>query len=102
MGPFSLPATKNLRWRTTQTQRLRRGERVRTLLRLRPQELAPAVGPRLAPTTCNCSSLLRDCDLYMRLEQTKYDNSETGCCAKLDTKLWDGRELDWNDKLFLK
>jgi len=38
----------------------------------------------------------------MRLEQTNYDNSETGCCAKLDIKLWDGRELDWKDKLFLK
>lgn len=38
----------------------------------------------------------------MRLEQTNYDNSETGCCAKLDTKLWDGRELDWTNKLFLK
>jgi len=38
----------------------------------------------------------------MRLEQTNYDNSETGCCAKLDIELWDGRELDWKDKLFLK
>jgi len=38
----------------------------------------------------------------MRLEQTNYDNSETGCCAKLDTKLWDGRELVWKDKLFLR
>lgn len=38
----------------------------------------------------------------MKLEETNYDNSETGCCAKLDTKLWDGRELDWKDKLFLK
>ena len=38
----------------------------------------------------------------MRLEQTNYDNSETGCCAKLDTKLWDGRELDWKEKPFLK
>jgi len=38
----------------------------------------------------------------MRLEQTNYDNSETGCCAKLDIERWDGRELDWKDKLFLK
>lgn len=38
----------------------------------------------------------------MRLEQTRYDNSETGCCARLDRKLWDGRELEWKNKLFLK
>lgn len=38
----------------------------------------------------------------MRLEQTRYDNSETGCCARLDPKLWDKRELAWSGKLFLK
>lgn len=38
----------------------------------------------------------------MRLEQTHYDNSETGCCAKFDPKLWDERELIWKDKTFLK
>ena len=38
----------------------------------------------------------------MKLEQTNYDNSETGCCARLDTKLWDERELEWEDKPFLK
>lgn len=38
----------------------------------------------------------------MRLEQTNYDNSETGCCARLDTALWDDRELSWTDKPFLK
>lgn len=38
----------------------------------------------------------------MRLEQTNYDNAETGCCARLDVKLWDDRELNWQDKLFLK
>ncbi|MCC7383332.1 MAG: hypothetical protein IT384_15960 [Deltaproteobacteria bacterium] len=38
----------------------------------------------------------------MRLAQAHYDNAETGCCARLDTKLWDGRELAWKDKPFLK
>jgi len=38
----------------------------------------------------------------MRLEQTNYDNAETKCCARLDTKLWDERELEWKDKPFLK
>lgn len=38
----------------------------------------------------------------MRLEQTHYNNSETGCCAKLDAKLWNHRELSWNDKPFLR
>ena len=38
----------------------------------------------------------------MKLEQTNYDNSETGCCARLDTTLWDERELEWEDKPFLK
>ena len=37
----------------------------------------------------------------MKLEQTNYDNSETGCCARLDTTLWDERELEWEDKSFL-
>lgn len=38
----------------------------------------------------------------MKLEQAHYDNSETGCCARLDTKLWDDRELSWSEKPFLK
>lgn len=38
----------------------------------------------------------------MKLEQTNYDNSETGCCARLDIKKWDEQELDWKDKPFLK
>lgn len=38
----------------------------------------------------------------MKLEDTDYDNSETGCCAKLDVARWDGRELNWQDKPFLK
>ena len=38
----------------------------------------------------------------MRLEQTKYDNAETGCCARLNTAQWDEREWEWKDKAFLK
>jgi hypothetical protein len=38
----------------------------------------------------------------MKLEQTKYDNSETGCCARLDTTLWEDRALEWKDKPFLR
>jgi hypothetical protein len=38
----------------------------------------------------------------MRLAETTYDNSETGCCARLDTDKWDGRVLEWKDKPFLK
>ncbi len=38
----------------------------------------------------------------MKLADTHYDNSETGCCARLDRELWDEREFDWKDKPFLK
>jgi hypothetical protein len=38
----------------------------------------------------------------MKLEDTKYDNSETGCCARLDTEYWDGREFEWKDQPFLR
>ena len=38
----------------------------------------------------------------MRLAQADYENAETGCCAKLDATLWDGRKLEWKDKPFLK
>jgi hypothetical protein len=38
----------------------------------------------------------------MRLEETTYDNSETGCCEHLDPDEWNGRELEWQDKPFLK
>jgi len=30
------------------------------------------------------------------------DIPETGCCPKLDTKLWDEKEVKWNNKLFVK
>jgi hypothetical protein len=38
----------------------------------------------------------------MKLAETKYDNSETGCCARLDVTFWDEQRLDWEDKLFLQ
>ena len=38
----------------------------------------------------------------MRLAETNYDNSETGCCARLDEGRWDNRELTWNERPFLK
>ena len=38
----------------------------------------------------------------MKLAETKYDNAETGCCARLDAAKWDGKEIEWKDKLFLK
>lgn len=38
----------------------------------------------------------------MRLSETNYDNSETGCCARLKRDDYDEREWTWNDKLFLK
>lgn len=38
----------------------------------------------------------------MKLAETNYDNSETGCCARLDVDAWDGREVTWSDKLFVR
>ncbi len=38
----------------------------------------------------------------MKLSQTHYDNAETGCCARVDEKLWDGRVFEWQGKPFLK
>ena len=38
----------------------------------------------------------------MRLEQTNYDNRETGCCAKLDEASWNDRELVFDRKPFVK
>ena len=43
-----------------------------------------------------------DGSCVMKLAEAKYDNAETGCCAKLDAGLWDGRRLEWNEKPFLK
>ncbi len=38
----------------------------------------------------------------MRLAETNYDNSETGCCARVDLAQWEGKTLEWKDKPFLK
>ena len=38
----------------------------------------------------------------MKLSETTYDNSETGCCARLDESRWDGQTFTWNNKPFLK
>lgn len=38
----------------------------------------------------------------MRLVEAAYDNSETGCCAPLDTHRWDGRKHAWFEKPFLR
>jgi hypothetical protein len=38
----------------------------------------------------------------MKLAETTYDNAETGCCARLDVAHWDGQQLQWTDKPFLK
>jgi hypothetical protein len=28
--------------------------------------------------------------------------NDTGCCPRFDPELWDGKEITWNDKLFVK
>ncbi len=38
----------------------------------------------------------------MKLADTNYDASETGCCARLDPALWDEKEITWQDKPFLR
>ena len=38
----------------------------------------------------------------MKLSETSFDNSETGCCARLDVEKWDGQSVTWKDKPFLK
>jgi hypothetical protein len=38
----------------------------------------------------------------MKLAETKYDNKETGCCARLDEARWDSQEFVWKDKPFVK
>lgn len=37
----------------------------------------------------------------MRLADTSYDNSATGCCAPLNREVWDRKEWSWTDKPFL-
>lgn len=31
-----------------------------------------------------------------------YEDAETGCCPRFDPKPWDGKEIRWKDKLFIK
>ena len=38
----------------------------------------------------------------MKLADANYDNTETGCCARLDVSRWEGQRFEWKDKLFLK
>ena len=38
----------------------------------------------------------------MKLSETNYDNSETGCCARLNASAWEGRRFEWKEKPFLK
>jgi hypothetical protein len=37
----------------------------------------------------------------MRLADTAYDNSKTGCCAPVNRQVWDNKEWHWKDKPFL-
>ncbi len=38
----------------------------------------------------------------MKLAETRYDNHETGCCARLDRSLWDEKIFVWDKKPFLE
>ena len=38
----------------------------------------------------------------MKLAETNYDNSETGCCARLDAEKWNEQEFIWQEKKFLR
>jgi hypothetical protein len=38
----------------------------------------------------------------MRLAETKYANTATGCCAPLDRDRWDGRRVTWAHKRFVR
>ncbi len=38
----------------------------------------------------------------MHLANTHYDNTETGCCARLDEETWEGKRHVWRDRLFLR
>ncbi|QLJ52794.1 MAG: hypothetical protein Sv326_0619 [Candidatus Fermentimicrarchaeum limneticum] len=31
-----------------------------------------------------------------------YEKAETGCCPRFDPAPWDGKEIEWKNKLFLK
>lgn len=38
----------------------------------------------------------------MKLQDTNYDNSQTGCCSLININDWDKKEFTWNNKLFIK
>ena len=38
----------------------------------------------------------------MKLHDTNYDNSKTGCCSLIDASKWDEQEFVWDNKLFVK
>jgi hypothetical protein len=38
----------------------------------------------------------------MKLAETHYDNTETGCCARVDTGKWDEKVHTWHEKPFLR
>lgn len=38
----------------------------------------------------------------MKLEEARYDNSETGCCARFDPAPWDEKKIIWERKRFAR
>ena len=38
----------------------------------------------------------------MKLAETRYDNRETGCCARLDPTRWDGQTMSWTARPFAR
>jgi effector-binding domain-containing protein len=38
----------------------------------------------------------------MKLRDTNYDNSQTGCCASIDLDQWDEKEVMWEGKRFVQ
>jgi hypothetical protein len=38
----------------------------------------------------------------MKLSETHYDNTKTGCCAPLDAARWEGATVEWTNKPFVK
>ncbi len=31
-----------------------------------------------------------------------YEKSETGCCLRFNPEPWEDKQIEWNDKLFIK
>ena len=38
----------------------------------------------------------------MKLAEAQYDNTETGCCARLDVDFWDGQKIVWDSQPFVR